>query len=103
MHYPGGVAGDFGRERSFSAGAGYEQGPLKVSLAYLNIHDPSLVGYGGTVLPDQTGYTSPVSSPVYSGYASASTLQGLGLGATYRVNKLPFCGAHVRRLCVVRS
>lgn len=81
MFAPGGVAGSFARQRAMSFGAGWQGAFGGVSAAYLNLNDPSVSAYGGAVLPGQTGYASPVASPIYSGYASADTLQIVGAGA----------------------
>ncbi|SDE26571.1 porin [Paraburkholderia lycopersici] len=81
MFAPGGVAGAFERQRALSFGAGWQGAFGGVAAAYLNMNDPSVSAYGGTVLPGQPGYTSPVTSPIYSGYASAGTLQIVGVGA----------------------
>lgn len=81
MFAPGGVAGSFISQRAMSFGAGWQGAFGGVSVAYLNMNDPSVSAYGGTVQPGQSGYTSPVASPIYSGYASADTLQILGAGA----------------------
>ncbi|MEK6346000.1 MAG: porin [Burkholderia sp.] len=85
MFAPGGVAGSFARQRAMSFGAGWQGKAVGFSAAYLNMEDPSVSAYGGTVLPGQTSYASPVSSPIYSGYASAHTLQILGAGANLTV------------------
>ncbi|ABE36801.1 gram-negative porin family protein [Paraburkholderia xenovorans LB400] len=81
MFAPGGVAGDFSRARAMSFGAGWQGAYGGVSAAYLNMNDPSESAYAGSILPGQAGYTSPATSPIYRGYASADTLQIVGAGA----------------------
>ncbi|WLE62890.1 porin [Burkholderia plantarii] len=81
MLAPGGVAGAFSQQRAMSFGAGWQGANGGISAAYLNLNDPSVAAYGGSVLPGQAGYTTPATSPIYSGYASAATLQIAGVGA----------------------
>jgi len=64
-------------------GATYSHGPFTAAVAYDHINDPSLSGYDGTIAPGASGYTSPIKSPVYSGFASAQTLQIFGTGVSY--------------------
>jgi predicted porin len=80
---PGGVAGNFGTDRTYSLGVNYETGPFAAAVAYLNLNNPSVSAYGGTVTPGTAGYVSPATSPVYSGYASASALHIFAAGGTY--------------------
>jgi predicted porin len=80
----GGVAGQFSRNQVWSVGAGYSNGPLTLGAAYLNARNPN-VGFfgdnGASTAP--TAATTFISSPVYSGYASARTYQVIGAGAAY--------------------
>ena len=85
MYAPGGQPGSFTKQRAMSFGVGYKVGSLSLAAGYLNVNDPSISAYGGTTLPGQTGYTSPVTSPVYSGYASAETLQIAAIGGVYQI------------------
>lgn len=94
MYAPGGVAGSLSSQRAMSFGAGYKAGNLNVGAGYLNINDPSIPAYDGTTLPGQPGYTSPVTSPVFRGYASAQTLQIMGIGATYQVDAFTIGGIY---------
>ncbi|SDV46188.1 porin [Chitinasiproducens palmae] len=88
MFAPGGAAGSFARERALSVGAGWQSRLGGVSAGYLNMRDPSVSAYGGTLLPGEAGYTSPVTSPIYSGYASARTLQIIAVGANARFSQV---------------
>jgi predicted porin len=85
IYAPGGVAGSLSSQRAMSFGAGYKSGNLTLGAGYLNVNDPSIPAYGGTTLPGQAGYTSPVTSPVYRGYASAKTLQIVAVGGIYQI------------------
>jgi predicted porin len=80
---PGGVAGNFGTNRAYSIGLNYNTGPFSAAVAFLNLNNPSVSAYDGTVTPGTAGYVSPVTNPVYSGYASASALHIFAAGSTY--------------------
>lgn len=82
----GGVAGDFSRNRIWSVSAGYANGPLALGLGYLDVANPNTSFFGSTGSPAATVGGVPGSnmlSPVYSGYASASSLHVFGAGASY--------------------
>ncbi|MFM0151838.1 porin [Paraburkholderia sediminicola] len=81
---PGGVAGNFQQNRVYSLGAGYKQGPLALGVAYLNARNPNFSYYGNN--PASSTTASNMSSiPVYSGYASAQTLQTIAASAAYTI------------------
>ncbi|MCX5542112.1 porin [Paraburkholderia sp. CNPSo 3076] len=82
---PGGVAGNFGENRVYSASVGYNRGPFVAAVGFANFNNPSVTAYDGSVSPGAAGYTSPVNSPVDSGYASARSLQIFAAGASYRI------------------
>ncbi|MGF6756543.1 porin [Paraburkholderia sp. GAS334] len=79
----GGIAGAYSRNQLFSVGAGYNNGPLVLGVAYLNARNPNngFFGDNGQSTPATT--TNFISSPVYSGYASANTYQVIGAGGAY--------------------
>jgi predicted porin len=79
---PGGIAGDSRRNRIYSFGAGYKQGPLALGAAYLVARNPNFSYYGNNPASSVTG-SNMASVPVYSGYASAQTLQTAGAAAAY--------------------
>ncbi|WP_311767581.1 porin [Burkholderia sp. Bp9012] len=79
---PGGVAGDFRRKRVFSLGAGYSNGPLQLGAAYLNAQDPNFSFFGTNPSSSVTG-NNMTAAPIYSGYASARTLQIAGATGAY--------------------
>lgn len=80
----GGVAGDVSRNQVWSMGAGYTNGPLSLAAGYLNARNPNVGFFGdnGGSSPT-TASASFISSPVYSGYASARTYQDIAAGAAY--------------------
>jgi predicted porin len=78
----GGVAGDYSRNQIFSAGVGYNNGPLVLGAGYLNVRNPNVSLFGNNTA---TATLSTVSSPVYSGYASAHTYQVIGAGGAYTI------------------
>jgi len=84
----GGVAGDYSRNQIWSVGVGYTNGPLVLGGAYLNVRDPNYSFFGNnpssktsTTLPSSLNMTSPV----YSGYASANTQQVAAVGGAYTI------------------
>ncbi|MFM0007037.1 porin [Paraburkholderia dipogonis] len=79
----GGIAGSSGRNQVWSLGAGYTNGPLLLGVGYLNVHNPNVSFFGSSSSSTLTAATNNISSPVYSGYASASTYQVLGAGGNY--------------------
>jgi predicted porin len=80
---PGGVAGNFATNRIYTLAAQYVNGPITAAVAYDNVNNPSVSAYDGTVNPGEPGYTSPGKSPVYSGYASANSVEIFGAGISY--------------------
>ncbi|CAM2152551.1 porin [Paraburkholderia tropica] len=92
----GGTAGDFTHNQIWSLGAGYNNGPLALGLAYLNARTPAASGglfnNGGTIAANTgvaaSGYA--VSSPVYAGFASANTYQVIGAGGAYTFGAATF-------------
>ncbi|CDY73838.1 Outer membrane protein (porin) [Caballeronia glathei] len=80
----GGVAGDVSRNQVWSLGAGYANGPLTVGAGYLNARNPNVGFFGdnGASTAAAAG-ANFISSPVYSGYASARTYQVAAAGAAY--------------------
>lgn len=78
----GGVAGDFERNRAWSLGASYGQGPIYLGIAYLNARDPNFSYYGNN--PASSSTASNMSTyRIFSGYASARTLETLAATAGY--------------------
>ncbi len=78
----GGVAGEFQKNRTWSVGAGYANGPLAFGAAYLNAMNPNLSFYGNTSA-DGGVAQSFTNNSVLHGFASASTLEIVGVGGAY--------------------
>ncbi|MBN3764802.1 porin [Burkholderia sp. Ac-20365] len=79
----GGVAGDYSRNQIFSAGVGYNNGPLVLGAGYLNVRNPNVSFFGNSTSGTVNAAVANVSSPVYSGYGSAHTYQVIGAGGAY--------------------
>ncbi|WP_321794733.1 porin [Caballeronia sp. J97] len=80
----GGIAGDFSRNQIWSVGATYSSGPLTLGAAYLNARNPNVGFFGDNgASTAATSSATFISSPVYSGYASAHTYEVIGAGAAY--------------------
>jgi predicted porin len=86
LYAPGGQPGSTEHNRIYSVAAKYSLGSFLAAVSFLNVNNPSVVGYGSSVDPGATGYTSPEASPVYSGYASAQDLHVLGVAASYSID-----------------
>ncbi|WP_454805946.1 porin [Paraburkholderia fungorum] len=83
----GGVAGSFNRNRAWSLGASYGQGPLFFGVAYLNARDPNFSYYGNN--PSSSTTASNMSTyRIFSGYASARTLETFAASAGYTAGSL---------------
>ena len=70
----GGVAGEVSRNQVWSVGAGYANGPLTLGVGYLNARNPNVGFFGDNgASTAATASGNFISSPVYSGFASART------------------------------
>ncbi|NHB08393.1 porin [Burkholderia cepacia] len=78
----GGVAGNVTANQIWSLGASYANGPLTLGAAYLNARTPA-ANAGMFANNTGTGTPSAVTTPVYSGFASANTYQVIGVGGAY--------------------
>jgi len=81
----GGIAGEFQKNRVWSVGAGYANGPIALGAAYLNAMNPNLSLYGNT---PQSGTESAIANSIVRNsllneFASASTLEIVGVGGAY--------------------
>lgn len=82
MYNLGGVAGDFNRDSGVGAGFSYESGPLLLGAAYQSLQDPFTSAYN-----NGANAAAAIQSPVFSGYASARTLQIIVAGAAYKIGQ----------------
>ncbi|SMG46547.1 porin [Paraburkholderia susongensis] len=88
----GGVAGDVTRNGMISAGADYAQGPFKLAAAYLFVKNPNYSLFGNNATSSATG--NNISSPVFSGYATAGSQQVFGAGTSYDIGKFTLGGIY---------
>jgi predicted porin len=80
----GGVPGSVGTNQIYSVGVGYKRGPINLGAAYLDARNPasSLFGSNPSDTPTSNGLTG---SPVFSGYASASSYHVAAAAGTYSI------------------
>jgi predicted porin len=104
MYSVGGLAGAPGRNQIWSLAATYAMGPFSAGVGYTNARDPNLSYFGtngnaGGSNTDNMGTigttaTSVQTNPIYSGFASANTLQLLIAGTKYRLGSLTVGGTY---------
>jgi predicted porin len=87
MYSLGGQAGDFSRNQTWSVGAGYERGPFSFGTAYMNVRNPNVSFFGNSTTSTVSAATANISSPVYSGFASAHTYEVIAAGGAYKLGK----------------
>jgi predicted porin len=81
----GGVAGSVGASRQYGFGLSYANGPLKLAAAYLYVNNPAVTRFDGATAATAGGaFTNPVANPIYSGYATAQSMETLGVGGNYQ-------------------
>jgi predicted porin len=92
----GGVAGSQAQNQIWSLGLSYSAGPLSLGAGYLNARNPNVSFYGNTPnkgpatvnnIGSLGSATTPESSPAFAGYASANTLEIMGVGASYAFSR----------------
>jgi predicted porin len=92
MYSFGGVAGSQTQNQIWSLGLSYNAGAFSVGAAYLNARNPNVSFYGNTPnkgpatvnnIGSLGSATTAESSPAFAGYASANTLEIMGIGASY--------------------
>jgi predicted porin len=83
----GGVAGSFERNRAYSVGASYTQGPLFLGVAYLDARDPNFSYYGNNPSSSTTG-NNMSAYRIFSGYASARSLDTFAASTGYTFGNL---------------
>lgn len=88
----GGVPGSQSQNQIWSLGVSYNGGAFSAGAAYLNARNPNVSFYGNTPnkglatvnnIGSFGSATAPQALPAYAGYASANTLEIIGLGASY--------------------
>lgn len=77
----GGVAGTPTRNQIWSLAGTYSNGPLSLGAAFESIRDPNYSFFGNQPSGSTTGLN--ITTPVYSGYASARSMQIAAAGGTY--------------------
>jgi predicted porin len=81
----GGVPGSVGDSRQYGFGLSYANGPLKLAAAYLYVNNPAVTRFDGTTgATAGEAFTNPVTNPIYSGYATAHSMQTLGVAGNYQ-------------------
>ncbi|TDV35764.1 putative porin [Paraburkholderia caballeronis] len=87
MYTFGGIAGNFRQNQLYGIGARYDRGPLSAGVAFERAQNPNYAVWG--VNPNASSPASAnasnMTSPVYSGYASAGTWQVLAAGGAYQI------------------
>jgi predicted porin len=76
----GGVAGSVGTNQIFTLGAKYSAGPASVGIAYANVKNPNHTFWGNNSIAPTNNLA--MTSPIYSGYASAATQQIIAVGGS---------------------
>jgi predicted porin len=93
MFSSGGVAGSFEKNRAWTLGTSYAHGPLFLGVAYLNTRDPNFSYYGNNPASSTTG-SNMSSYRIFSGYASAQTLETLAASVGYTSGPLSVAGTY---------
>jgi predicted porin len=92
----GGVAEGQTQNQVWSLAAVYNGGVVSIGAGYLNARNPNVSFYGNTPnkglattnnIGSAGSATSPQASPAFAGYASANTLEVIGLGAAYALSQ----------------
>lgn len=87
----GNVAGSMGRNQVVNFSLTYGAGPLGLAAAYLKVNNPATAVWSATSSPVAgAAYTNPLTTPIYRGYATASSLQIAGGGAKYQLGASNF-------------
>lgn len=92
----GGKAGEVTQNQLFGFGAGYRNGPLALGVAYEKAKDPNYSVFGTNPNANTSASTSALnmSSPVYSGFASAGAWQVISAGAAYKIGNATIGGVY---------
>jgi len=79
----GGVAGNTTQNGMLSLGLNYGNGPFKLAAAYMLVKNPNFSLFGNNATSSATA--SNITSPVFSGYATAGSQQVLGAATSYAI------------------
>jgi predicted porin len=80
----GGVPGSVGTNQIYSVGVGYKHGALNLGAAYLDARNPATSLFGSN--PSDTVTSNGLTgSPVFSGYASATSYHVAAAAGTYAI------------------
>ncbi|MFP3740767.1 porin, partial [Burkholderia sp. SIMBA_019] len=64
----------------------YANGPFGAAAAYLKVNNPGTAVWNASASPvEGQDYTNPLTTPIYRGYASASSLQIAGGAVKYQL------------------
>jgi predicted porin len=88
----GGVAGNITQNEIASAGIDYGQGRFKFATAYMYAKNPNFSLFGNNATSSATG--SNITSPVFSGYATAGSQSVIGAGASYEIGPVVVGGIY---------
>jgi len=82
------AAGEFAVNRAFGAGAGYVNGPVQISVAYMQLDTPGMVNAAGAVSDDYADapFFQFRSSPLGNA-AGVSRQRNLGVGGRYDITR----------------
>ncbi|WP_250520735.1 MULTISPECIES: porin [unclassified Caballeronia] len=85
----GGVPGSVTQNEIISLGLTYNNGPFAFAAAYLFAKNPNYSLFGGNGNSNTPASTNGlnVTSPVFSGYASAASQRVLGAGVSYQIER----------------
>ncbi|MFJ2992907.1 porin [Pandoraea sp. NPDC087047] len=92
----GNKAGDITSSQSFSFAGAYRNGPLDAGVAYQNVRNPNYANWGVNPSANTATSTSSLNmnSPIYSGFASAKTMQVVAAGAAYQIGTVRIGGIY---------
>nr|WP_241171080.1 porin [Burkholderia gladioli] len=88
------MAGQVTRNEMISAGADYQQGPFKFAAAYLYVKNPNFALFGNNATSSATG--NNVTSPIFSGYATAGSQREFGAGTAYELGHFTLGAIYTR-------
>ncbi|MFT4069148.1 porin [Paraburkholderia sp.] len=87
----GNTAGSMGENQVVNFSLTYANGPFSAAGAFMRVNNPATAVWGGTAPPAAGGaYVNPLNSPIYRGYASASSMQVAGGALQYQVGSSTF-------------